>query len=130
MIKLSKQADYALQLLIALSKLEDGELLGLKKFSKESTISFLFLQKIVRPLRESGLVKSVQGKNGGYMLERDINEVSIKEVIDAVDGQYGLSECVKKGCVHEQRCGLKTGLDKMNRQIVNYMETLKVSDLA
>ena len=81
MIKISKQVDYAFQLISELSKLEKNALLSLKTFSIKSNISFLFLQKIARSLRGAKIIKSVKGKNGGYMLVKKADKISVKEVI-------------------------------------------------
>ena len=130
MIKISKQTDYALQFLIELSKLKKGELLGLRKFSNKSSISFLFLQKIAKSLKTAGLIEAMQGKSGGYYLNKSIKRISLKEVIEAVGGQYGVADCSKDcNCDHTKTCNLKEGLDKVNKQVIKYIDSLKISDL-
>lgn len=132
MIKISRQVDYAFQLILELSKLEKNALLSLKRFSNKSNISFLFLQKIAKSLREAVIIRSVKGKNGGYRLVKPADKISIKEVIEAIEGPYGIVECTKKGgsCEKEDHCSVKKGIAKLNKQVIKYFEKLKVTDMA
>ena len=132
MIKISKQADYAFQFIFELSKLESDVLLSLKKFSLQSSISFLFLQKIAKNLREANIIKAVKGKAGGYLLAKPADKISVKEVIDAVDGPYSMMECAKTDhcCEIRKKCKMRHGLEAINRQMIKYFEKLKVTDLS
>lgn len=132
MIKISKQVDYALQLIVELSNLEENSILSLKKFSLKSNISFLFLQKIARFLKQSGIILSAKGKTGGYKLAKPINKISIREVVEAVDGPYGATDCAKSGggcCNKKTNCSVKKGMEKMNKQIMRYLESETVASM-
>lgn len=131
MIKISKQADYAFQLIVELAKLEKNASLSLNKFSLQSSISFLFLQKIAKSLREANIIRSIKGKNGGYMLIKSPKKISIKEVLEAVEGQYNTVDCAGsvKGCKRNEKCRLKPGFKRINKQINEYFTHLKVIDI-
>ena len=131
MIKISRQADYALQLILELSALEHKQLLSLKIFSLKSSISFLFLQKIAKKLREAGLIEAGYGKNGGYKLKKSADEITLKNVIETIDGPYGTTDCARAGgyCQKADKCHVKHGLNQVNNQIIKYFENVKVIDL-
>ncbi len=130
MIKISKQTDYAIQFLLELSKLKKGELLGIKKFSNKSSISFLFLQKIAKLLKEAKLIDAVKGKNGGYFLVKPIKNITLREVMEAIEGKYGLTTCSKDcHCNNTKTCNLKNGLEKVNKKVIKYIDSFKISDL-
>ena len=131
MIKISKQVDYAFQLIAELAKLEKNASLSLKKFSLQSSISFLFLQKIAKLLREAGIIKSVKGKNGGYMLARPVETLNVKKIIEAVEGSYNAVDCAgsAKCCEKNKKCSMKSGFQIISKQINNYFEKLKVTDI-
>jgi Rrf2 family protein len=131
MIKISKQTDYAFQLILELSKLDKNAILSLKKFSIKSNISFLFLQKIAKSLREAGIIKSIKGQGGGYMLNKDIEKISIKEVIEAVDGSCGMVECVKEDscCGKKDCCSIKDGMSKISTQMEKILENTSVASI-
>lgn len=131
MIKISKQVDYAFQLIARLAKLEKSASLSLKKFSLQSSISFLFLQKIAKLLREAGIIKSIKGKNGGYLLVKPVEKITVKEVIEAVEGPYNTVSCSSdaKCCEKNKKCSMKSGFRIINRQINEYFAHLKVKDI-
>lgn len=131
MIKISKQVDYAFQLIAELAKLEKSASLSLKKFSLQSNISFLFLQKIAKSLREAGIINSIKGKNGGYMLVKPIETLNVKEVIEAVEGTYNAVDCAgsSKCCQKNKECSMKSGFKMITNQINEYFEKLKVTDI-
>lgn len=131
MIKISKQTDYAFQLISELSKLDKNAILSLKKFSVKSNISFLFLQKIAKYLREAGIIKSVKGQGGGYMLNKDIKKISIKEVIEAVDGPCNMVECTKEDscCGKKDCCAIKDGISKISNQMEKILEKTSVASI-
>lgn len=95
MLQISKQVDYAVQLLVELKKLEKDEYLSLKKFSKDKKISFLFLQRIARILKKTEIIKSKRGVLGGYFLNKEVKNLSLKKLIIIVDGFFGVSDCTK-----------------------------------
>lgn len=131
MIKISKQIDYALQLIFALDKQKYGEYLSLKKFSTESTISFLFLQKIAKSLREQGIITAEKGKFGGYCLRKPVNTISLREVVEAVEGPIGLSACTRSGhtCSKESQCTIKPGIQRLNAAMTTMMNATSIADM-
>lgn len=132
MLQFTKETDYGFQLMIALSKLKDGQVLSLRKFSETSKISFLFLQKVVRKLREAGLVKSNQGAQGGYSLKKPIDKIYLKDIIEAIDGECAVSSCLRSGrecrCMKEGDCDARKIFCKVNEHLVSYLERVKLSD--
>lgn len=130
MIKMSRQVDYGLQLIFSLSKGKNKPV-SLHMVSRESTISFLFLQKIAKLLREAGLIVAVKGPRGGYLLARPMEDISLKDVMEAIEGGYSVAACTAQGghCDKEGQCTLKKGVEKMQADMMHYMSSLKVADL-
>lgn len=127
MIHMSKQTDYAVQLLIALSKMKKGEYLSLRAFSEESNISFLFLQRIVRSLKEAGIVDANRGVHGGYYLVKDPKKVTLKDLMEAVEGRFGITRCLKgQNCMRSKTCASKKVFTKVNREIEQLLNSVSV----
>ncbi len=133
MPQFTKEADYGLQLITALAKLEKGDLLSLRKFSKESNISFLFLQRIAKKLREAGLIRSTKGACGGYCLNKNPQKISIIEIVESLEGECAVMDCLKKdcccGCGKEDTCPSKKIFASINKELVGYLTKTKLSDL-
>ena len=120
MITISKQIDYALQLLIALSELKKGETLSLRKFSKESDISFLFLQRIARSLKKAKMVDAGRGVHGGYFLLKNPKKITVLELLEAVEGPFGIASCMKgtkQHCCRMKVCTAKKLFSKINKKL-------------
>jgi Rrf2 family transcriptional regulator, iron-sulfur cluster assembly transcription factor len=117
MFQLSRQVDYAIQLVTRLAEVQEGESLSLKKFSTESNISFLFLQKIARALKAAGIIASRQGVQGGYYLVIPGDKLNLRQIIEAVEGPITAEECLK--C--EVRCGEEAHCS--TRKVWNEVET-------
>lgn len=70
-------------------------------------MSQTFALKILRKLRTGGIVDSIKGAQGGYKLARSPQEITLRDVIESVEGPYNLSRCLSDGytCKHAEECG-------------------------
>ena len=92
------EADYAVRIVSCLSKAEKR--LDAKTISEQASVTQRFALKILRKLVANGLVKSFKGTQGGYELAKNPSEISLKDVIETVEGQYHFSRCLSEeyGC--------------------------------
>lgn len=81
--------------------------LSAEDIAAQSRVSQTFALKILRKLRNGGLVDSIKGAQGGYKLAREPKDISLYNVIEAVEGPYHLSRCLSDGytCQHAEECG-------------------------
>lgn len=128
MFQISKQVDYAIQLIHRLALLKEGETLSLRTFSEESSISFLFLQKIARQLKENNILVSSKGSKGGYYLKRPASEISLREAIEAIEGPYGVVNCMKnkKLCNKIGICKTRPVWKNLNEMVLRELEQTKI----
>lgn len=93
-MRVSAKSDYALRALIEMAVSDEGRPLSAEELGRRQEIPRGFLQAILADLRRSGIVRSQRGQAGGWRLARDADEVSVADVIRAVDGPlvsvYGL----------------------------------------
>lgn len=131
MLQFNKELDYAIQLLLHLLNLKKRELLSLRKFSEGSKISFLFLQRIAKKLRAAKIIEAVKGAHGGYYLAVDPKKITLKNVIEAVEGDYALTGCLKAGChcVREKECLAKPVFKNINQQMISYLNSQSLASL-
>lgn len=128
---MTRQVEYALQLMIALSQQTEKTPLSLRAFASESNISFLFLQKIALCLRKAELITAQKGAQGGYFLLKKDSDISIQEIIEAVEGTYGMAQCMRgEQCDREHTCDIKPGISKVNQQVSSYMAQTSLFDIA
>lgn len=81
MIRLSKKEDYAILLINKLIQNYNVKLVPLSEVAKDYKISLLFLRKLARKLKEAGIIKAVEGKKGGYILEKDPKKLTVGDIL-------------------------------------------------
>ncbi len=102
MLRISKLTDYATVILAHLA--EDGASLRTAVELAELTrIGLPTVSKVLKELQRAGLVDSTRGSRGGYALARPAADISAADIIDAVEGPLGLTECA----THPGQCGLE-----------------------
>jgi len=108
-MQITRQADYALRAMLFLAKLEPTNRAATSQIAEEQHIPPSFLAKIISQLSIAGLIHTSRGARGGVLLARPPEDISILEVIEAIDGPIALNECthVKGGCTFGDECPLK-----------------------
>lgn len=101
-MQISKEADYALRAVLYLSRLTDGQQIATNKIAGEQQIPTSFLAKIVARLSSAGVIRTSRGAHGGVSLARPGSEISVLEVIEAIDGPIAINACV----LHPGECPL------------------------
>ncbi len=131
MLQFNKEVDYALQWLLALANTKDQEFLSLRLFAKDSHISFLFLQRIAKKLREAEIITAVKGAQGGYRLSRSASKITFKEILSALEGQCALMHCLRVGkvCPKQKICRVHPIFLDINNYLVNYLDKLTLAEL-
>jgi Rrf2 family protein len=93
-MRVSAKSDYALRALIEVGRRDDGLPVSAEEIGRRQDVPHGFLQAILADLRRAGIVRSVRGQSGGWRMQRDLADVTVADVIRAVDGPlvsvYGL----------------------------------------
>ena len=90
---LTKECDYGIRVIRALS---DGYKKTVEKIAEEEHIPKKFAYKIVKKLEQGGLVRSIRGRSGGYMLSTDLNKLTLYDVVVKLDAKRYLNDCLKE----------------------------------
>jgi len=93
-MQITRQADYALRAMLYLARLEPNKRAATSKIAEEKEIPPSFLAKIISQLSIAGLIHTSRGAHGGVSLARKPKEISLLEVVEAIDGPISLNECV------------------------------------
>lgn len=89
------ESDYAIRIISCLAS--EKRRIDAKTISEKTVVSLRFSLKILRKLVANGLVKSFKGTQGGYILAKEPEEITLKDVIEAIEGTYYFSRCLCKG---------------------------------
>jgi Rrf2 family protein len=108
-MQITRQADYAVRAVLHLARINNGERAATSSVAQQQHIPPSFLAKIISQLSIAGLLHTSRGARGGVTLARDPNDITLLEVIEAIDGPIQLNECVgdNGNCTFEEDCPIK-----------------------
>lgn len=131
MFNLSKKTEYGVLALRYLSGLEEDRIANVSEIARSALIPKELLAKILSELVKAGLAVSFSGPAGGFRLARPPSEVSLAEILRALESRTGVTECVSENgaCHHVDRCTLKLPMAKVNNKVTKILEETTLTDL-
>ena len=129
---ISSKGRYALRLMIYIAALGDAEgKIALREVADRERISQKYLEQLVRPLMKAGLLKSVRGKGGGYMMAKDPAEVRAGDILRAVEGELTAIPCLASSvdCPHRSQCHTLDFWSGLNDLINKYVDGITLEQL-
>ncbi len=129
---LTKKSDYGLLLVAELARLGRGEVLSTQKLARERGLPKAFLASIGKDLVGAGIIKSKEGKNGGYYLDEDPKEIGLVKVIEAIEGKLRPVTCVIEhhNCPVEEVCIQKDFMVSLADEVSHLLSKYTVADLS
>lgn len=108
-MQITRQADYALRAMLYLAQLEPNQRAATSQIAEEQHIPPSFLAKIISQLSIAGLIHTSRGARGGVSLAHQPEDISILEVVEAIDGPISLNECTENpsACPFGEDCPLR-----------------------
>jgi len=132
----SRQCEYALQAVLYLALYSKNELTSIRELTTKLDIPYHFVAKILQDLTRKGLLISHKGPSGGFSLGKSANEITMLDIVEAIDGTAFMENCVfgfpecdsKKPCsVHNQWNSIRDNIHKMlaTKNILEMAEATK-----
>ena len=132
MIRMTKQTDYGIVLLSRMAGLPERQF-NATELATESRLPQPTVSKILKILARAGLLDSQRGVKGGYTLARDPESITVTEVIGALEGPIGITECIDDTpgeCSHEARCPVRGNWNRINEAIRQALEGISLAEMA
>ena len=104
MLALTKKTGYALVAMAHLAKLGDGQVASARQIARQFKAPVALLMNVLKELAAAGFVDSVRGAHGGYRLARPPAEVSLADVVEALEGPVRLAECMTAQAGDDEEC--------------------------
>ncbi len=132
MLRLSKKADYALLSMRHLAAHHDRGAMSSRELAETYDIPTELLAKVLQKLVRGRLLLSVQGIKGGYALARPAAQISVADVIQAVDGPLTVTACsdTDHSCDQYSKCNIRDPLHRIKDRIVAALAATSVAELA
>ena len=132
-MKLSTKGRYAVMAMVDIAANSDGSPIALADVAERQEISLSYLEQLFGKLRRGGLVKSVRGPGGGYLLARTAGETRIADIILAVDEPIKAVRCTPgspAGCkINKTRCLTHDLWEELGNKIYLYLNSVSLADV-
>jgi Rrf2 family protein len=130
-MKLSTKGRYGVKAMVDLA-IHYGETpVSIKSIAERQNISEFYLEQLFAPLRKVGLIRSMRGAQGGYVLNRQPSEITVADIIDVLEGPIEISTCIEKGeCDNEDFCPTRLLWEKIKNSIDDVTNSVTLQDMA
>lgn len=133
---LSSKAKYALISLVYLARKQGGDPVHIRDIATDEEIPLKYLERILLEMKRTGILQSIKGKGGGYVLSRAPGDVTVSEVIRLLDGPLAPVSCVSKTayapcreCRDEKRCCIRPVMKEVRDLIAERLDQTTLADL-
>ncbi len=130
MFRLTKQADYGI---VLMTQLASSGQAAAGELAMQTHLPAPMVSKILKLLARAGLLVSHRGVNGGYELAREAVEISVADVILALEGPIALTECSEHSdheCCYEASCRVRENWRRINRAVRGALEDITIAEMA
>jgi Rrf2 family transcriptional regulator, cysteine metabolism repressor len=131
MLRFTKRADYGLMAIHYIAIHEDAGSVSAKRIAEEFSIPPELLAKILQHLARERLIVSQNGPRGGYMLARRPIEITVGQVVRALEGPINIVECLDEDsdCPQMARCNLRRPVQKIQVAVSQLLDTMTLAEL-
>lgn len=130
MLRVSKLTDYATVVMACLAGAGDG-VLSAQALAERAHLEVPTVSKLLKQLAQAELVVSTRGINGGYRLARAPASITIADIVTAMEGPIGMTECSAHAgtCDHESHCGVRVNWRRISQAIAAALESVTLADM-
>lgn len=127
---ITSETDYAIRIVDCLAR--DGGRVGASSISERTRVTLRFSLKILRKLVSIGIARSYKGAQGGYELAKNADEITLGDIIEAIEGKYYLNRCLRDGHIctrvgEEELCPYHELFDDISKQVQEKLDSITVA---
>lgn len=129
MLRVSRLTDYATLVMSCLAAQPDA-VSSAAQLAEAARLEVPTVSKLLKLLGHAGLVESFRGASGGYRLARAPAAISVAEVVEAVEGPIGMTDCGSGSCEREPYCGVRVNWQRINTAITDALRSVSIAEMA
>ncbi|MFT3791463.1 MAG: SUF system Fe-S cluster assembly regulator [Rudaea sp.] len=133
MLRVSKLTDYATVVMTVLAEAQaaDAGVLSAQALAERAHLELPTVSKLLKQLAQAELVESFRGVNGGYRLARAPERISLADILAAMEGPFGMTECSAHAgaCGHEPHCGVRGNWRRVSDVIETTLKQMTLADM-
>ena len=132
MVRLTRAGEYAVRGMVHLAGKPKNELILIAEIARSEGVSVSFLAKIFQKLSKAGLIDSQRGATGGVSVGKVPSEISLKLIIEAIEGPFALNRCllIEDRCVRADRCPISSVWRKAQSRMLEVLEEATLDQFA
>lgn len=130
MLRIGKMTDYAMLIMSQMAK-KPGAILSASALAEALHLSVPTVSKILKMLSDANLVNSIRGAEGGYLLSKPAIEISVADIIAAMEGNLAMTECCESSglCGIDSMCTMRDNWKKINKMVNAMLSTFTIEDM-
>lgn len=127
-----RNTDYAVRLMVHLARRDGSGPVSTRTAAREEHVSYQLACKLMQSLQKAGLLMSAMGPKGGFSLSRKPSEITLLEIISAIQGPVSVNRCVliPKVCPQSKKCSVRDKLADLQKNINESLATITLEELA
>jgi len=133
MLKINRQTDYAVRVVLALSQRGEGIRVSSAEVQREMLIPKAFMGRIVAQLAQANLILTFPGRDGGLQIAHDPQNITLKDVVEAFEGPVLISDCIisqgDKDCPFIHSCPVTSKWARVQAAMLREMKSIIFSDM-
>ena len=129
MLKITKKTEYAL---IALTHIKGNQdsLISSKDIAKHYNVPVELMAKTLQIMARVGYIKAIKGSRGGYHSNGSLNNISLKQFIESLEGPLAISDCSSKNtCQQLPTCNIKEPIKRINDNLLTFLDSISVVEI-
>ncbi len=130
-MQFTRAEGYGILGVLYLADKEEGKIVPLSEIAESENVPEKFLAKIFQNLTKTGIVRSHRGVKGGFSLNRKPEEITVRQVVETIQGPYHLIKCLqdRNRCDKYDDCAVRVVLEKAEERILEVFEEYTLKDL-
>ena len=131
-MRLTHLADYAVVLMTAAARYDAGARLSATDLAQETGVPLPTTQKLMGLLAGAGLLSSMRGQRGGFALARPVGEISLADIVEAVEGPFAMTACCegRTDCALDAHCRVKPHMGIVGAKVRGALHAVSLQELA
>ena len=135
-MRITTKGRYALRAVVNMAKTSGGKPVPIRRISEEEEISAEFLEQICFRLKRAGIIRSVRGPGGGFLLAREPQAISMYDIFEAVGEGAEIASCTPqsggntvKGCHRKGRCAVHPTWSRLSREVLQLLNNYTIKTI-
>lgn len=130
-VSITQANDYAARTMVYLGKLNEHDSIPTRELANELMVPYAFLVKLLQKLARAGITASQKGRQGGITLKKKPEEITLRDIFEAVDGMPILRNCLicETACFLQEHCSVSSLLNRIQTYLDNEFEKVTLAQL-